>query len=140
MDPNKFSWISIFITPWNKIKLSKHFSLKKKYIIYFLFVIIVIVIVSTKVIDLVTTRRVGGIDECGEVHLHLANPNRSDQLLRQLILRLRLHHKPHIDGDARHVPQSESQNGVRDGTASNVNINLKVIRSSMIVTRKRFPQ
>ena len=85
-------------------------------------------------------RRVGRVENSGGRHLHLADPNGPNQPLRQLLLRLRLHNEPHIDGHARHVPQREVQDRVRDGTAPNVNVNLEVVTPPVVVTRQRFPQ
>lgn len=79
-------------------------------------------------------------DECGGVHLHLTHPNGPNQSLRQLLLRLRLHDEPHVDGHARHAPQRQAQDSVRDGTTPNVHVNLQVVLPPVVVTRQRLPQ
>lgn len=86
-------------------------------------------------VDLVAARSIGRIDNCGGGHLHLANPNRSYEPLRELLLRQRLHDESHVDGDAGDVAQREAKDSVGDGTASNVHVNLEVVRSPVIVTR-----
>ena len=91
-------------------------------------------------VDLVAAWSIGRIEDGGRGHLHLANPNRPYELLRELLFRLRLHNKAHVDGDAGDVAQGEAQNSVGDGTASNVHVNLEVVRSPVIVTRQRLPQ
>lgn len=84
-------------------------------------------------------RHVQRLNHRGRRHLHLANPNRTDQPLRQLILRLCLHHKPHIDRHRRHAPQREVQNRVRDRAASDIDVNFEVIRTFVVSAIQRFP-
>lgn len=91
-------------------------------------------------VDLVAAWSVGRVQDGGRGHLHLTNPNRSDESLGELLLRLRLHHESHVDGDAGDVAQREAQDSVGDGTAPNVHVNLEVVRSPVIVTRQSLPQ
>lgn len=80
------------------------------------------------------------VDHKRRRHFHLTNPHSSDQPLRQLLLRLRLRQKPHIDRHARHVPQREPQNRRRDRRAAYIDVDLEVVIASVVIARQRLPE
>ena len=81
-------------------------------------------------------RMVESVDHSRGRHLHLADPNRAEKPLRKLVLRLRLHQKAHIDRHARHVSQGKVKNRARDRRAPDVNVDLQIVRASVVIARQ----